>query len=198
MRTALILVGGNARRAGGYPKYLFRIGEQSFLERQIEVLSGCTDEIFIISRDDEQIQTLHEHKGVFHVCDITKGLGPSGGIQAGIHYMKGEYFFVTACDMPLISCDIISFLFNQAEGYDAAVPLWEDGRIEPLCAVYKKEAVLEYYKLNNSRRLASLVGGINARMIPSDELRKFDPDLQIFLNINDSSSYEDLKRIISD
>jgi molybdenum cofactor guanylyltransferase len=198
MKTSLILIGGNASRAGGYPKYLFRIGEKSFLDRQIEILLKCTDEIYVVSRDEAQIQSLQNYQGVCHICDLNKGLGPSGGIQAGILYMNGDYFFVTACDMPLISCEVVSYLFDQAKGYDAAVPIWDDGNIEPLCAVYRKTAVLNYYNRSNNKRLASLVSGINTKMIPVEELKKFDPELQIFTNINDIQSYEELKKIIAD
>ena len=193
MRTGLILIGGMAKRAGGFPKYLFRVGELSFLERQIIIMRECTEEILVISRDEEQIASLPKHPGVIQICDIKKGIGPSGGIQAGAYYAKGEYFFVTACDMPMISCQIISFLFESSAGYDAAVPLWEDGKIEPLCAVYRAEAVLQYYKKSSARRLTSLVENINAKMIPVIELRKFDKDLKTFLNINDIASFEDLK-----
>jgi molybdopterin-guanine dinucleotide biosynthesis protein A len=39
--------------------------------------------------------------------------------------------------MPFVSCKVIRYLVQAAQGYDAAVPIWKDGKYEPLCAVYR-------------------------------------------------------------
>lgn len=198
MKSALILTGGYATRAGGYPKYLFCCGERTFLEIQVAELERCTDEILVVCRDEEQTASFPDEAGIKKVYDIMPGRGPAGGIQAGSWYATGEYFFVTACDMPFICCRVISYLFEMAAGYDAAVPVWENGRYEPLCAVYKRKAVQEYYQYHSEHRISSLVRGIATRLIPVDDLRVFDHDLKFFTNINEVESLELIKKIRPD
>ena len=53
-RSALILLGGMATRAGGNPKYLFEYEGETFLSRQIRILSIVTNEIVLSCRDESQ------------------------------------------------------------------------------------------------------------------------------------------------
>ena len=192
MRSAIILVGGKATRADGFPKYHFKIGDKTFLEMQIQELRFCVDEICIVGRDSDQLQNIPIIPDVTYIHDIREGKGPSGGIHAGAWNVHGEFFFVTACDMPFLSCKVISFLFSQAKGFDSAVPVWDDGKYEPLCAVYSREAVRLFYDTCQYRRLSQLVEGIQTRLIPVTEIRTIDPELDIFTNINDLNSLSQL------
>jgi len=198
MRSALILTGGNATRAGGLPKYDFSFGGRSFLERQIEILRSCTDEICIICRNKDQERLFHTIPDVRITHDKIPGQGPAGGIQAGSCAVSGEYFFVTACDMPFLSCDVINYLFERAEGYDAAVPLWEDGKIEPLCAVFKRESVNAFFEGQMERRLTRFIGQLHTRYIPVEEIQRLDPELNVFQNINDFKTFSKIEKINSD
>lgn len=65
--------------------------------------------------------------------------------------MPKEILFVTACDMPYITCKVIRFLHACAKDYDAAVPTWEDGKFEPLCAVYRRAAILSYFETSEEK-----------------------------------------------
>ena len=198
MRSALILTGGNATRAGGLPKYEFNIGGRSFLERQIEILRSCTDEICIICRNIDQERLFQNMPDIRISHDMIPGQGPAGGIQAGSWTASGDYFFVTACDMPFLSCDVINYLFERAEGYDAAVPIWEDGKIEPLCAVFKKESVKNFFEDHMERRLTRFIGQLHTRYIPVEEIRRFDPELNVFQNINDFKTFSKIEKINTD
>lgn len=193
MKSALILVGGRALRANGYPKYLFTCGNQSFLERQIGELQSCTDEILVVCRDDEQIEDLPSYP-VRYIYDIRKGQGPAGGIHSGAWHASGEYMFVTACDMPFLSCVVISFLFNAAEGFDAAVPVWEDGKYEPLCSVYRRDAIRTFYELHDERRLSVLIHNLNTRYIPVSVIINLAPNQDIFYNVNDLASLSKIQK----
>jgi len=196
MNSALILVGGRASRADGFPKHQFRCGDKTFLEIQVKELASCADDIHIVCRNATQKEDIPHFKNVSYIQDIREGRGPAGGIHSGAWHASGAYFFVTACDMPFLSCKVVTFLFKQAEGFDAAVPIWEDGKFEPLCAVYQRDAVRKYYEQNETRRLSSLVQGINTHYIPVNEIRSIDSDLKIFCNVNDFASLEQIKKVI--
>jgi len=193
MISALILVGGLGTRVNGYPKYLFTYENKTFLERQTEELRSCSDEILIVCRDEDQIAVLPVLNQVRYIQDLRKGQGPAGGIHSGAWHAGGEYFFVTACDMPFLSCIVIRHLINAVKGFDAAVPVWEDGRYEPLCAVYRRDAVREFYEKNDERRLSSLIQDLHTRYIPVQEIQALVPDKDVFCNINDLNSLSKIK-----
>lgn len=193
MISALILVGGLGTRVNGYPKYLFTYENKTFLERQTEELRSCSDEILIVCRDEDQIAVLPVLNQVRYIQDLRKGQGPAGGIHSGAWHAGGEYFFVTACDMPFLSCIVIRHLINAVKGFDAAVPVWEDGRYEPLCAVYRRDAVREFYEKNDERRLSSLIQDLHTRYIPVQEIQALVPDKDVFCNINDLNLLSKIK-----
>lgn len=194
MKSAIILAGGEARRAGGMEKYFFSYEGRTFIERLISTLQDLVDEIIIVARDEPQCRRFEEIKGVRVVCDIRKGTGPVGGLHAGIKAAEGDVLFAVACDMPFVNMDVINRLFSLSENYDAAIPFWNDDMLEPLHAVYKKKALEEYMKSHNSLSLREMIKSINSFYVNVEQLRDIDPDLLTFTNINHLHELEDLER----
>ncbi|MDD1688981.1 MAG: NTP transferase domain-containing protein, partial [Methanoregula sp.] len=50
MRSAVVLVGGEARRANGQEKYFFTYQGRTFIERLAESLQEVVDEIILVAR----------------------------------------------------------------------------------------------------------------------------------------------------
>jgi molybdopterin-guanine dinucleotide biosynthesis protein A len=73
-----------------------------------------------------------------------------------------------------------------------AIPQWNEQMVEPLHAVYRRTALLNYLESHTSLSLRSMIQTLNARYIPVDDLRAFDPGLRTFTNIN---KLEDLEHI---
>ena len=192
MRSAVVLVGGEARRAKGKEKYFFIYQGKTFIERLVDTLSGVVDEIILVARDPEQCHRFDHVKGVRCITDIRQGIGPIGGLHAGAVAAKGDQIFVSACDMPCIDAGVISYLFTVLGDYDAAIPSWNQDMLEPLHAVYRRDVLLEYLKTHASYSLRPMIRSINTRYVPVSELRAFDPELRSFTNIN---KLEDLERI---
>jgi molybdopterin-guanine dinucleotide biosynthesis protein A len=184
MRSAVILAGGEARRANGKEKYFFTYEGKTFIERLVGSLTGVADEIVIVARDTVQCTRFQELQGVTCICDIRQGLGPVGGLHAGSLAARGDLIFVSACDMPCIDAAVVSYLFEAIGQYDAAIPRWNERMLEPLHAVYRRTALLTYLESHTSLSLRDMIQSINTRYVPVDELRAFDPDLRTFTNIN--------------
>lgn len=184
-RTALILVGGEARRSGGVEKYFFEYKGETFISHMIGTLAHVTDEIIIIARDEEQCRKFQDMAGIKTASDSVRGIGPLGGIIAGIEEAEGDLIFITACDMPCIRSDVVEHLFSVIGDYDAAVPYWSDDMYEPLHAVYRKESLREYIQTHTSYSLRSMIRSINQLFIPIQDIRRLDPDLRSFTNINE-------------
>jgi molybdopterin-guanine dinucleotide biosynthesis protein A len=94
--------------------------------------------------------------------------------------------------MPCIESTVVSYLFETIGDADAAIPSWNEEMLEPLHAVYRRSVLLEYLRSHASLSLRSMIRSINTRYVPVSELRRFDPMLKTFTNIN---KLEELDRI---
>ena len=194
MRSAIILAGGEARRADGKEKYFFTYRGRTFIERLTGSLRQVVDEIVIVARDPAQCRRFDRLRGVRCIADIRPGLGPIGGLHAGSLEARGELVFVSACDMPCIDPAVVRHLFDRIGDRDAAIPCWNREMLEPLHAVYRRTALLAYLESHESLSLRTMVRELSSRYVPVGELRKIDPGLVTFTNIN---KIEELDRINS-
>ncbi len=192
MRSAIILVGGAARRAGGREKYFFTFQGRTFIDRLIDTLREVVDEIVVVARDPEQCERFIHLDDVRCIPDIRRDLGPIGGLHAGTLAAHGEYIFVAACDMPCINPGVVRMLFDAALGYDAAIPSWNADMLEPLHAVYWRSALLAYLEEHESLSLRPMIRSLNTHYVSVETIREIDPDLLTFTNIN---KVEDLQLI---
>jgi molybdopterin-guanine dinucleotide biosynthesis protein A len=194
VRSAVVLVGGEARRANGQEKYFFTYLGRTFIERLVDSLQEVVDEIILVARNPEQCKRFRKIEGIRCISDIREGIGPIGGLHAGSVAAQGDLIFVTACDMPCINPKVISYLFDCIDNYDAVIPAWNPDMLEPLHAVYRREALLSYLESHESLSLRAMIMNLSARFVPVDRLKNIDPELLTFTNIN---KLEDLHRINS-
>lgn len=192
MRSAIILVGGEARRANGKEKFFFLYQGKTFIERLVDSLRPVTDEIILVAKNSEQCRRFDALTNVRCISDIRQGIGPIGGLHAGVLVARGELIFVSACDMPCLETAVVSFLFDAVGDADAAIPCWNPDMLEPLHAVYRRDALLKYLESHESYSLRPMIRNLNTRYVSVEELRRFDPVLRTFTNIN---KLEELDRI---
>jgi molybdopterin-guanine dinucleotide biosynthesis protein A len=194
VRSAIVLVGGEARRAGGMEKYFFRYEGRTFIEHIIGALREVVDEIVLAAKDPAQCERFRHLEGVRCVPDIRKGIGPMGGLHAGVLEVHGDLVVVVACDMPCINPRVIEHLFSFMDDYDAVIPSWKPGMIEPLHAIYRRSALLAYLEQPEHRSLHDMVESMRVRFVEIDELRRLDPDLKTFTNVNKLEELERIRR----
>lgn len=129
------------------------------------------------------------------VFDTYQDVGPLAGMLEGFKRAKGEYIFVTACDMPFIDKEVVKFMFRSAGGHDAAVPIHNDGSMESLCSVYRVEPMLPLIessiRSNKKFILAPVFELDDVLQVDIELLKVFDPQLKSLININ---TLEDLNR----
>jgi molybdopterin-guanine dinucleotide biosynthesis protein A len=192
MRSAVILVGGEARRANGQEKYFFQYQGRTFIERLVDTLRDIVDEIILVARDPEQCRRFDHLPGVRCITDIRQGIGPIGGLHAGALAAKGEHIFVSACDMPCIEAGVVSHLFTVIGDHHAAIPSWNADLLEPLLAVYRRDVIIDYLRTHESYSLRPMIRSIDTLYVPVSDLKPFDPELKSFTNIN---KLEELRQI---
>jgi len=197
-RSALILAGGKGTRLGEREKALLTYQDKTLLEKAIDVLGQVADEVIVSVRDQRQQKTLSKYvRDVGIVCDKYQCKGPLAGMLEGMREASGDYVFVVACDMPFLQPDVIDLLFEEAVGHAAAVPIWENGRKEPLHAVYERKQLvpaIERSIQNGDHHVMAAVSQLyDVRFISMDRIQLLDTELLSFANIN---TPEDLEQII--
>lgn len=200
MRSAVILAGGQSTRFGA-DKSLILIGNKPTIRYVMNNVSGVVDEVVVVARDVEQGRRISSAISEINLTyDSVIGYGPVAGILAGLRSARAEYVITLACDMPLVNPDVINLLFSLARGYDAVVPKWPDGNLEPLHAVYKRsrmaKACEKAIKLGERIILAPLQTLPRIRYVPIEELREIDPELRTLINVNTPDDLEAVRQLL--
>jgi molybdopterin-guanine dinucleotide biosynthesis protein A len=190
-KTVIILVGGQGRRFHSFDKCFATLDNKLLMQHAIDTLSGQADEIIVAARDEQQGEQFRAKVAdkIILVFDSLKGLGPLAGFISGLERVSFDYSLVIGCDMPFVNERVVDLLFEIAStGYDAVVPKWEDGMLEPLHAVYRREpmlaAIKEAAKHGNSKISYVISQLKNVCFLPVNQIREIDPRLETFTNIN--------------
>jgi len=154
----------------------------------LDTVKDIADEIILVLRDQEQIEKykpILKDEPVKIVTDEIKDQGPLVGILSGLSQIDSEYAQILPCDSPFISKGFVLKMFEIAEGeeFDAIVPIWDDGPIEPLHSIYKKNTVTIIRDLikNKKRNVRSLLDHLNVKYVDVGEL---DESAMSFRNLN--------------
>lgn len=194
---ALILAGGMGSRLGYREKALIDIKGRPLIVLVIEKLKNVVDTIIVSVRDEAQGKMLESFlPGCRFAYDTYKNVGPLAGILSGLEACEDDLCFIAACDMPFINENVVTMLFEKSEHHDAAIPRWDDGFLEPLHAVYKRKPMLRETKKAVEKGETIILAPIfklNVNYVPVEEIRKIDPGLRTFMNIN---TYHDIEQII--
>jgi molybdopterin-guanine dinucleotide biosynthesis protein A len=188
--TSIVLAGGKNLRLGR-SKALEVIGGKSLIERIVERLAPITNQFLIVtSREQSEFPTSDE---IEVLTDIYPERGPLGGIYTGLLASRSSRSIAVACDMPFLNNELLSYMIDLSQDFDAVVPRWQNGMLEPLHAVYAKSCLdTMKTRLENERlSIHRFLNEINVRYIEEEECKRFDPELLSFFNINRPS---DLKR----
>lgn len=205
---ALILAGGENKRIPIIKSFL-EIGGKRIIDSNIEILKGIFDDIVISTNDP----WLYFHLGVPMVGDIFKYKGPMAGILSALVALKEEEIFVTACDMPFIKPELISYIVDkwaknrenvlhivhytsQNNGYDAVIPVF-NGKSQPLLGIYSKRIIktMEETIKTSNRSLRDLLKKLKVLYIPEEEVRRVDLFGISFVNINTIEDYKDALKV---
>lgn len=134
----VILAGGKSRRMGR-DKAELEIKGIRFLDKLVEEFSRFGE--VLVSVDDEK-----EYSNIPYpmVRDVYSDCGPMGGLYSALMACRSDALVVVPCDVPFFSGDIAEKMcLKLEEGIDAVIAVTEDGRMHPLCGVYRKTCLKE-------------------------------------------------------
>ena len=183
--TALVLAGGKSSRMGR-DKMLLELNGQTMLERACAFARTLTDQVLVAAGSEAHFDTLPD--GCRAVYDETPGLGPLGGLCAGLRAAQTEFVLVFAADMPNLSQEAAARLRDAIGNADVCL-FQKNGRPEPLFALYRTNVLSSAQNAltGGHLKLTALIDSLNARILD------WDADT-LFVNLNTPEDYESTRR----
>ncbi|MFD0023087.1 NTP transferase domain-containing protein [Streptomyces sp. NPDC058382] len=131
---AIVLAGGAAKRLGGADKPGVRVGGRALLDRVLAACSGAGTTVVVGSRRPTV-------RAVTWAREEPQGGGPLAALGAGVRQTSAEHLLVLSADLPFLGADTIGSLLAAVDRSDleGAVCTDQDGRDQPLVAVYRAE-----------------------------------------------------------
>ncbi|MDY6970726.1 MAG: molybdenum cofactor guanylyltransferase [Thermodesulfobacteriota bacterium] len=178
--TGIILAGGKSRRYGKN-KALAKVGGIPLIERVISVMKSVFHDLIVVTNTPEE----YAYLGLPMYEDPIKGLGPLGGIFAGLEALANDAGFFVACDMPFLNKGLIRHMVEIRDDFDVVIPRMS-WKLESLHALYRNRCLPAIKKLIDSReyQIFRFFPEVSVRYVDEDEIRGFDPELRSFLNVN--------------
>lgn len=193
-RSAVVAAWG--REEEKLPKRFFHPEEDStVLEYLLDAVWTVADAIYVIFRREPSLKLI-EAISTFGVKIIIENRNPTivSSLLMGFKASRSEHCLVLRENMPFIKPNVLHALFEYAKGYDAALPKWSNGRIEPLLAVYRRKSFIAVASKHQTKdNLLPVVDNLYSIRYVSveDEIKPLDPDLESFFTID---SAEDLAK----
>ncbi|WP_156203694.1 molybdenum cofactor guanylyltransferase [Candidatus Syntrophocurvum alkaliphilum] len=170
-----------------YNKAFAKIDGKPIIEIIMAKFSNYFDETIIISNQPD----LYKQLGVPIYTDIYPSKGPMSGIHSALVNATNDTIFTSACDMPFIDMDLVSYLINKKNNHDIVVPEI-NGYYQALSALYTKNCitVLENCLINEKLKLIKIYEQLNTLVVKEKNLLKHSKNNleDVFLNINDEIS----------
>jgi molybdopterin-guanine dinucleotide biosynthesis protein A len=194
--TVIVLAGGRGRRMRA-DKAGLAVGGTTLLGHVLDQVAPRFDEVLVSAAPGQELPPLPcppgpgtsraggPSRGWRVVFDTRPGLGPIGGLLAGLRAARNEACAVVACDIPEIDLPLLRALAQAASRSQIAVPVGPRGRYEPLFAVYRRSVIPEIESLLRSgeRSLLPLFGSCRTALVPFAEAGRVP-------NLNTLEDYE--------
>ncbi len=169
----------------GRDKALLPIAGGTLIDLVIARLrEACGDRLLLVTNSP----AAYGHLGLRMVPDALPPGQSLVGIYTGLLHTNGPAF-VCACDMPFLNPGLIRYMGMLAAGADVVIPR-HGGEYEPLHAVYTP-ACLEPIRrcVERQGRNIGFLPEVRVRTVEEEDLRRFDPALRVFMNLNTPEEY---------
>jgi molybdenum cofactor guanylyltransferase len=195
MIESYILIGGKSSRMGK-DKFSLILNGKTFLEISVETLQKANlGKVFVVGNKSEPSAVAD---GLSLIKDIHQNRGALGGIHVALVNSKSEFTLILACDCPFVSVDLIEFLIGLTKtekDFEAFAPIQKNGKIQPLCAIYKTANCRRILSkmLENSHEKYSVrdfLNQIKTRYIEFSEIAGLPNAENLFFNVNTPEDFE--------
>ncbi|MYF23830.1 MAG: molybdenum cofactor guanylyltransferase [Nitrospira sp. SB0678_bin_10] len=187
--SGVVLAGGKSKRMGMDKRHLSVHGKP-LLDRVTSVLLELFPEVLLvlaeedISRQDDRMRI---------VMDLIPDCAAVGGLYTGLYHSRYPRVFVVACDMPFINPAVIELFLQKIDPTDIVLAQLVTG-LQPLHGLYSKQCLPILKEMIDARdlRLQNIVDkqGLTVHRVSEAEIKRLDPQLLSFLNLNSPADLE--------
>jgi len=199
MKSIIVLCGGYSKRMGQDKGLLF-FNNKPLIVNVLETACEYAEEVILVLRNLEQRNQYENilRKEDFYIkikicTDELEGQGPLMGIFTGLKCISSNEALVIPCDSPFILQTFMKNIYQYYNLiYDAVVPEWPDGKLEPLHAIYNKRILNTKHQLlkGDKRDVQALLLELDVRYIP---VYLLDQSSRAFLNLNYPEDVDEMK-----
>lgn len=172
----------------GRDKAFLNIGDKTFVENAFDALKlNCSQVKIVVNKSQTHfIEKLPSNTP--YIFDRFENRGALSGIHAALKDCETEFAVILAVDLPFVTSEAIKNLIQIAlkfEEFSAFVPRQFDGRLQPLCAVFRvKDCLSQLEKIlskNESSSVRDFLETIENKIIEAGNLSK---NVNLFANVN--------------
>lgn len=181
-----ILAGGASSRMGR-DKASLTLDGRAFVERIAEALGRVAERVNLVGAKNVRSSLITRN-----VPDVYESWGALGGLHAALAACRATWALVAACDLPFVTSELFARLALLREDWEAVVPLQADGKLQPLCALYRRSPCAERARElieTGERRPRALVKAVRARLVRTEELSDLEGAQLFFENVNTPGDY---------
>lgn len=175
----------------GAAKAWLACGRERLLQRVVRIVSETVSPVVVAGRSGQDLPSLPEDVCV--VEDAIEDAGPLAGIAAGLSALSAscDAAVVVACDHLLLRPAFLERLVLMSSDVDAVVP-GDRQRLYPLLAIYglHVRSIVQEMLASGERRAQALPERCGAKIVPADEFRDVDPNLDSLINVNHAEEFE--------
>lgn len=189
-----VLAGGRSSRMGRN-KALLGVAGQALVVRQFRLVERAVGWARAVGPPEVLLPL-----GIAVVADDEPGAGPLAAIATALRVSPFCWNLIVAVDMPHLTHRWLAHLAAQAEqcGADVLIPRSPRGW-EPLCAVYHRRCLASIRQTlaageRSVQGWLQRVGELRVCPLEPEQWSPFDPDGNLFANLNTLADYEDLLR----
>lgn len=132
----VVLAGGLGRRLGG-SKATVRLGGRPLITYPLEAVKAALGRAVVVAKADSELPPL---PGSEVWMEPAEPRHPLTGIIHALEVAEGRPVLVCACDLPLVSADLVRDLARADPGQGLVVAASFRGALQPLLARYEPEA----------------------------------------------------------
>ena len=198
-RSAIILADGSSTKFTE-DKGLLKLDNKPLLNHVVDAVKSIVNEVLVVTSSKEHADLYAKivSSNVQFAIDIDESKGPLAGALTGFEAAQGKYSLLLPFNVPFVSKDVVSLLFELCIGKSAVIPRWPSNQIEPLHAVYHTEQALEAAKealASDELEMEAMVSKMRGvRYLSTLVIEQLDPDFRTFSKVNTPL---DLKKAMS-
>lgn len=202
---AFVQAGGQSSRMGTDKAWL-EINGRAMIEHVLAAAEPVAASLSIVinqaNPNADRYSQLAEKWNARLLYDLHDHKGPLGGIHTALkHCGENESALILACDLPFLTTEFLSFLCNAHRSgnlqspirnpHYIAVPTDQDGRLQPLAAIYDRTCLpaIEEMLASDRLRVDRLFEQVPTQFISFDEIAALSASGMFFSNLNSPEDY---------